>query len=859
MSPLRSSAAMAGWVACALAPGGAAFAQGAPVSAPSAAAEVPAEPYATAVRLVERLFLEPKLVDEGAMLRAAARAAARDLHWLEVRTDGEAVELVHGSGAPIGRVEAGSMDDLPRALARLEALIVASGYDTRGVDVQLSVLGGMADALDRYSRVLADERLDRFNVRLTGTLVGIGASFDWSGDHLLVTSVIPGGPADLGGLRLGDEVTRIDGRSTVSMPMSEASRRVRGEEGTQVAITLRRDGKEQKVALTRAEVVVPNVVERELPGGVGYVYIDHVSQRTVENLKTALDALERQGALSKGLVIDLRGNTGGSMKESANVADVFLSEGLLLRTVGKDGGRVQNLQAEMYAAADHTEPPIPIVVVVDERTASGSEILAGALVELDRAALIGTRTYGKGTVQKIYNLEPDVRFKLTVARYILANDRSISDGGLVPDVVVGRVELRDDEVHYLGWDEAWQQVPWARILPEVHLGDDAPDVAVEVARRALLETTGTDRADIVVSVERQAEIARHEQQQRLHDAFVARGMDWSPSIDAPTSRPLSARVTVRSQRLAGDAWRLTATVANNEAAPLHQALVQLRSGARYWDDVVVPIGQVEAGRTSTGSITVTLPPGIEPRQDDVEVQLRADGRPALAAGTQVLDGGSDPIAPVRVSARLVPVLGEVGPHGAPVKRAELTVQNLSHDALGGIDVQFGFPGSDAVELLDHGARVTSLAPRSEQRVSLAMEVGPGAPAVLPLELLIEADGIGQLVDWPLALPLDGGAVPLEAPVIEATGLRPAAPAGPYVLPLVVTDDRAIDHVLVSVNGEKVAWSPGGLGRVALDAAFDLVEGENRIVVETEDDQRLTAFRAFSVRGHGALDAVDAGM
>src|SRR5262249_10167246 len=151
------------------------------------------------------------------------------------------------------------------------------------------------------------------------------------------------------------------------------------------------------------------------------------SQQTVENLRAAMAELDRAGALDAGLVIDLRGNTGGSMKESASVADLFLGEGLLLRTQGSDGGRVQNLQAEMFATRAGTEPDIPLVVVVDDRTASGSEILAGALLELGRAALIGTRTFGKGTVQKVYNLGPDVRFKLTVARYILANDREITE------------------------------------------------------------------------------------------------------------------------------------------------------------------------------------------------------------------------------------------------------------------------------------------------------------------------------------------------------------------------------------------------------------------------------------------------
>ncbi|MEQ1501021.1 MAG: S41 family peptidase [Myxococcota bacterium] len=840
----------------------------------TAAGAVPAEPYATAVRLVERLFLEPKRADAVRMLTAAARDLETELDWLVVRSDDRGVELLHGDGATIGRVDVRSLDDLPASLARLEALVVASGYETGRVDVQLVTLAGMCDALDRYSRILADERLDRFNVRLSGTLVGIGAVFEWQGDRMVVSELAPRGPAELGGLAVGDEIVRIDGRSTVSMPVSEASRRISGEEGTQVSVTVHRAGRELSMGLTRAEIVVPNVTHAVLPGNVGYVFIDHVSQRTVENLRAALAALDAAGALDTGLVIDLRGNTGGSMKESANVADTFLTEGLLLRTVGKDGGRVQNLQAEMYAVADGTEPQIPIVVVVDDHTASGSEILAGALVEQNRAALVGTRTYGKGTVQKIYNLEPNVRFKLTVARYILANDRSITERGIVPDVVVGRIDLEPRDVRYVGWDEAWQQVGWGRIVPEIHCGGPGcggiadVDLPVEIARRAVLQTVGTAREDIVGSVEREAEIARLEQSQRLADAYAARGIDWSPAEGDATY--VHARVVVHSERSSGDTWKLHATVTNDDDAPLHQVIVQLaaptvahvpldRSGL-VWDDVVVPIGRVAPGETASGFVQIELPPGIEPRQDAVDVRLRADRRPPLLVGEQIVDSGSTSPPTLRVHAKLVPVPDERGPHGAPVHRAEIVVQNLSRTTLTGVDAQFAFPETDAIELLDHAARVSTLAGRSEAKVTLALEVEPGAPSVLPLELVLSADRYGALADWPIALPVDGVAVQLQAPTIEARPPR-SAPVGAFTLPITVLDDRAVDHVVVTVNGEKVAWAPGGAAKVDLAPTFDLVAGENRIVVSTRDDQRIVADRALTVRGDASapVDSVDAGL
>jgi C-terminal peptidase prc len=824
------------------------------------------EPYATAVKLVDRLFLYPDRVDAGAMLGSAARALEHELPWLRVTMDGDTVRLAHGDGRPLGQVTASSMEALPQALGRL-AELADQGQKTMGVrapelDLQLVVLDGMADALDRYSRVLAEERLDRFNVRLTGTLVGIGAQFDWSADKMIVSELTPKGPADQAGLQRGDEVVRIDGRSTVSMPISEATRRVRGEAGTQVSLTVRRTdrqgARELNLGLTRAEVVVPNVTWDVLPGSVGYVYIDHVSQQTVENLRVAMAELGASGALDHGLIIDLRGNTGGSMKESASVADLFLGEGLLLRTQGSDGGRVQNLQAEMFATRDGTEPDIPIVVVVDDRTASGSEILAGALMELDRAAVIGTRTFGKGTVQKVYNLGPDVRFKLTVARYILANEREITDQGILPDVVVGRIAL-DSTVRYEGWDEAWQQAPWRRIVPEVHTAGERPDVAVEIARRAVLQTEGPRRADIVGSLEREAEMARLEQQQRLLEAYTARGMDWSAAAaDGPS---VALPVEVHSEKIGPDRWRLYATVTNSDLTDLHRVLVQLHCPtASWWDDVVVPIGRVKAGETLAGKVEVELPPGLEARQDTVVVKLRADRRPPMVVGEQILDSGSSALPVFRVRASLLPetsATARTGPHGHPIRRARLVVQNLSRTTVDGLEVRFGFPGSEAIELLDHGVRIAEVAPRSEQVVDLTLELGPSLTGPLPLDLVIDTERFGTLAWWPLPLPTDGTEISLQAPQIEARPPMRSAPVGTTLLPVYVTDDRGVSYVVVTVNGEKVAWAPGGSSRIQLTPTFELLPGENIIVVQSEDDQGLRSVKSVTIRGDASIDAASA--
>jgi carboxyl-terminal processing protease len=843
-----------------------------------AADAVPPEPYATAVRLVENLYLEPDGVTAPAMLRAAARALEHEIPWLVVRPAGAGIELRHGSGTPLGQIEVSSMEELPFALAALERAVRTSGFPLGDADPSLVVLGGIADALDQYSRVLADEKLDRFTVRLSGTLVGIGATFDLVQDRLRVDEVTPGGPAEAGGLLAGDEILRIDGISTVSMPVSEATRRTRGEAGSQVALTIRRAGEEQLVSLPRQEVVVANVDHRVLEGGVGYVFVDHVSQRTVENLERALAALRAAGALDRGLVMDLRGNTGGSMKEAARAADLFLTHGLLLRTEGKNGREVQNLQGTMSARNDGDEPEVPLIVLVDDRTASGAEIMAGALVELDRAALVGTRTYGKGTVQKIYPLLDDVRFKLTVARYILANDRAISAGGIEPDVALGHVVLDRFGMQLTGFDRIDAETHGTLIVPEVDeqpgwrgAPSDDVDLALELARRAVLDATGTDREAVLASLHDHALRMRAEQTALLADALDAKGIDWSSSHpDARSSEPVRATVQIVAKPVSDrDVMEVEAHVESTDDNALEQVIVHVDCESMpYWDDLVIPVGRVAAGAKAVGKARVPLMPGIDPREDEVDVHLSALGRPELVVGQQVLESRSTPTPRVKVHAKLAPATEERGPHDEPIRRVEVTVRNLSETPLTDVNVHFGFPGHEAIELVDHAARAGEIAGRSEAVVHLGLEVGAKAPEQLPLELLVEDERFGALADWPMDLPADGSLVVLQSPTVEIRSaarqeaLAPSAPAGPWTLPLLVRDDRSIDHVLVWVNGEKVLWEPGAGTLAELRPSITLLPGDNRIVVAALDDQGIRWRRSFGIRGEivqsAAVDAVDAG-
>jgi len=817
----------------------------------AAQAQVPPTAYDRTIDLVAETYLHPEALDPVRLLQAAAEGLGSQVDWLFVTPVDDGVDLAHGTGAPIGSVTVASLATLPDALRALETTVADAGHPLDSVDVRLALLEGVCGALDRYSAVLSGDRARRFDVRLRGTVVGVGIEIDGAeGDEVVITRIVPGSPAEQAGVKVGDVLLRIDARSTVQLPNSEVRRLVQGDEGSAVTLTVRRDGASRTFPMTRAEVVVPNVEARALPGRVGYLRITHVSQRTVQNLLAELDTLRAGGAMAAGLVLDLRGNTGGSMKESAYAADLFVTSGALLRTVGRDGGPVANLEHRIDAVQSGTEITQPVAILVDGSTASGAEILAGALVELGRAVVVGTRTYGKGTVQKPYVIDArsDVELKLTVAEYVLANDRKIGEDGITPDVTVGEIALDGTGVRYRGWDPWVQGVAWEEILPAVTehaawrgVEDGDRDVALEIARRTVIAARAPTRDAGLSALTGVAAAVRAEEEARLVAALKAKGVDWTPAA-ADAGLP-DADVSVKTTALPGDRLQVQVQVVNRDAAPLHRTLVAL-AGPSIWSGLVVPVGRVPAGGQATGAVTVAIPPGIEPREDEVGLQLRSDRRPALRAEPAILRHGSTLAPPLRVTAHFV---AGAGPDG----QAEIAVRNLGAAPVPTLSAAFAYPEDVRVELLDASATAPVLAPQQTLPFRLQLRLGADAPEVLPLEIVLESGTFGDLAQWPLPLPRNGAEVALQAPVVTFPRLPPAAPAGPLTLPVAVQDDHGLDHVTVWVNGAKVLWVPGGPASAAFDARVQLAPGANRVTVVAMDDQGVPTRRSVVIRGVSA--------
>jgi len=302
---------------------------------------------------------------------------------------------------------------------------------------------GMMNTLDPHSIFLTPEEFKELEVETTGIFSGIGIEITLKDGILTVVSPIEGTPADKAGLLPGDKILQIEEKSTKNMNLNDAVRVIRGQKGTKVnLLILHEGGKEpKKYTIVREVIPIKSVKSKMLEEGYGYVRVSTFQEKTSEDVQAALNKLEQTKGGLKGLVLDLRNDPGGLLNEAVKVADEFLESGLIVYTQGRI--REQNLK--FYAHPNKVKRSYPLVVLVNEGSASASEIVAGALQDQKRAIVLGTQTFGKGSVQTIIPLDDNSGIKLTTARYFTPNGRSIQAKGITPDIQVKGRALKKGE------------------------------------------------------------------------------------------------------------------------------------------------------------------------------------------------------------------------------------------------------------------------------------------------------------------------------------------------------------------------------------------------------------------------------
>jgi carboxyl-terminal processing protease len=314
------------------------------------------------------------------------------------------------------------------------------------VDSQKLIRGainGMLKSLDPHSSFLLPNAYKELRIDTKGEFSGIGIVITMQDHKLRVISPIEGSPAYEAGVKAGDLIVKVDGEDTKDMELWEAVKKMRGKKGTTVVITVGREGVVEPIDFTIVRDVIPlqSVRAFKLKPGYGYLRITNFRDKTYEDVLSALSDLESGETPLKGLVFDLRDNPGGLLEQAVKVADVFLEEGRIVSIKGRVGSH-----SKVYSAHENEEKHLyPIVLLINEGSASASEIVAGALQDHGRALLLGTTSFGKGSVQAVEPLRDGSGLKLTIARYYTPNGKSIQAEGIKPDVVVKERFMQEEK------------------------------------------------------------------------------------------------------------------------------------------------------------------------------------------------------------------------------------------------------------------------------------------------------------------------------------------------------------------------------------------------------------------------------
>ncbi|MEK6608181.1 MAG: MXAN_5808 family serine peptidase, partial [Myxococcota bacterium] len=551
--------------------------------------------------------------------------------------------------------------------------------------VEYAAINGLLSTLDPHSQLLKPEIYNEMRLSTRGEFGGLGIVIGIRKGHLTIIKPIEATPASRAGLKGGDRITKINDESTVNMTLTEAVSRLRGQPETKVMVWIERaSAVAKRYVLTRDRITIRSVKSRLLKGNVAYVAIENFQGNTTDHLVDALAKLREQGA--KTILLDLRGDPGGLLDQAVKVADVFVDHGTIVTTVGMGGKQREPKRAQPDGEATES---MPMAVLVNEGSASASEIVAGALKNLDRAVIVGRTTFGKGTVQVLYDNDDGSALKLTIAQYLTPGDISIQQVGITPDLVTKPVwiekgkplrwhaearrstreeDLEEGEpmraqgvraadrpvetVYYLEAAPKW----WgeAEDVTDPEESEDTPepedfveDAEIRLARDLLAQARPVGRGEAPKLASRSAILAAArpfldrrliEETSKLQEALAKVGVDWSqPPPDAPATTLLTTLATSTPDARhgyvgAGQTLTLSLTVENRGASPAFRVRAVTKSPNPLFDEREIFVGKVEPGQQRVATLAIPVPRESLSRVDVVEAHLADASRADVATG-----------------------------------------------------------------------------------------------------------------------------------------------------------------------------------------------------------------------------------
>lgn len=775
-------------------------------------------------------YFDPSRVDPQQMLVDSLDYVEKQIP--EVMVDGDVksgqVKVTVGSKASTFAV--GDVDTIFKMSLRLSQIMafvqkhLDSTHDADALrNVEYALTNGMLSSLDPHSVLLKPEYFKEMKLSTRGEFGGLGFIIQMREGELTVVRVLKGTaenptPAYKAGIRPRDRILRIADESTVNMDVSEAAERLRGKPGSKIAITIHRKGwpEPRVMVLPRAKIEIESVVSKLLDDGVGYVRLKSFQGNTGRTLQTAIRDLRKEaGGELKGLVLDLRSNPGGLLEQAIQVSDTFLDKGTIVTTVG-----MNNQLKEVKKASDQGMPELerdlPLVVLVNGASASASEIVAGSLKNLDRAVVIGRTTFGKGSVQVLYDLPDQSALKLTIAQYLTAGDVSIQETGITPDVelIASRVEKdvvsafapiktmreADLERHLANpadlitgptsgahaKKEDPQQKPLFSLrylrdeLPtqdllededsdEPELGEEFfEDFQIRFAKGLLTSAPYPKRSQILGKMGEYVAKRAEEEQKRFDQAIRDLGVDWT--LAEAKGRPtLSAHFEPApgNRAVAGETLEMKLTVKNEGSTPVYRLRAWTESESNpLLDRKEFLLGHLAPGATKSWTVPVELPASLSPRRDPLVIKFEDAAGSAIDDLFAEIDVAS--VAKPRFAYSWQVVEKGRGASGIPHPGSKiellLDIRNVGKGPSS--DTTFASiknKGNEKIFIEKGRWKVGELAPGATTTARFELELKDGyAEDVMPLQLLILDEKLEEISLEEVKIPVVGQPLAVEA-------------------------------------------------------------------------------------------------
>jgi carboxyl-terminal processing protease len=522
-------------------------------------------------------------------------------------------------------------------------------------DVEYAAINGMLAKLDPHSNLLPPKHYEEMQTQTGGEFGGLGIVISIRKGQLTVISPIDGTPASGKGIKARDKIVRIGDESTINMKLQEAVGMLRGEPGTDIDIWIDRKGwgEPKKFTITRDVIEIKSVNSEPLGDKVGYVRIKNFQANTVSDMKSHLSELKKKMGGMEGLVLDLRDNPGGLLDQAIKISDVFLEDGVIVSTVGSG----DEMRDKKVATKSGTEPNYPIMVLVNAGSASASEIVAGALQNHDRALVLGDTTFGKGTVQVLYEFPDTSALKLTVAQYLTPGGVSIQSRGITPDLrmipaTIGEKQvdmflseniLREGDLQSHLSNQAAdvakkEGVVFLRYLKETQQEDDdgfqdpnafQEDFQINLSQELLTAAEAkTRRPKLLETLQPELEDIYEQELDVIQKKLSEYDVDWS---DGPSPEKVNldfeATTSTKGEPIeAGESFELEATLTNSGDEAVHRMKAITNNENPVLDDREFIFGKVAPGESQSWTVDVEVPKDAKTRHDMVEFRLTDEDR-----------------------------------------------------------------------------------------------------------------------------------------------------------------------------------------------------------------------------------------